>query len=465
MGDTTGRGAELGAGHGAELGAELVAAVRAGDADGVRRLLDNGADPNTPTDNGLPVLCLAVEAYDAPVAGALVGAGADQDRELPDGTTPLLRAIEGGSYAVFSAVEGRDPGLRLRGPAADRALATARSWYEKCRAAPGGRVRVPDGESGYTDELTLDGRTVRDGHGAILTELEWALRILTPVADLAARGAAHADPEHVDWWLAVFVLGAQRRSRETWSAVAALRYHPDPAHRRFAADVLRCTTLLRGSGMHAYDKETNALFAAWATEETDGQVLADVLRAWAGEHEHPDMAATGLRYADHPHPAVRAAVPDCLEAGPLEPAGRAALLVLSRDEDAEVRRGACGVLGRSHDGSAAGRAALLALARDPDAAVRWGAAVGLADSDDRAPEVADALAALTGEEKQLVRVAAAYGLLRRDDPRTADAYERVGPYTAELEHDDRWSRLWNWNRQRTQAPAAASADTSAAAEE
>lgn len=428
------------------------------------RLLEDGADPNALAEDGLPVLCLAVETYDAPVAEALVDAGADQDRVLPDGTTPLLRAIEGGSYAVFSAVRGRDPGLRLRGPAADRALATARSWYERCRPAAGERTPVPDGESGYVNELTLDGRTVRDGHGAILTDLEWALRILTPVAELAARGAAPADPEHVDWWSAVFVLGAQRRSRETWSAVAALRNHPDPAHRRFAADVLRCTMLLRGSGMHAYDKETNALFAAWATEETDGQVLADVLRAWAGEHEHPDIPATGQRYADHPHPAVRAAVPDCLEAGPLEPAGRAALLVLARDEDAEVRRGACGVLGRAHDGSAAGRAALLALARDPDAEVRWGAAVGLADSDDRAPEVADALAALTGEEMQLVRIAAAYGLLRRDDPRTADAYERIGDCTPETEHDHRWSRLRDWNWQRTQATAAASTDTSAAAE-
>lgn len=448
MGDTAG------------LGAELVAAVRAGCADGVRRLLDEGADPNAPAEDGLPVLCLAVGAYDAPVAGALVGAGADPDRVLPDGTTPLLRAIEGGSYAVFSAVKGLDPGLRLRGPAADRALATARSRYERCLAATGKRIRVPDGESGHVDELTLDGRTVRDGHGAILTDLEWALRILTPVAELAARGAAHADPGHVDWWSAVFVLGAQRRSRETWSAVAALRHHPDPAHRRFAADVLRCTTLLRGSGMHAYDKETNALFAAWATEETDGQVLADVLRAWANEHEHPDIAATGLRYADHPHPAVRAAVPDCLEAGPPEPAGRAALLVLARDEHAPVRRGACGVLGRAHDGSADVRAALLTLAGDPDAEVRWGAAVGLADSDDRAPEVADALAGLLDEEEQRVRVTAAYGLMRRDDPRTAAAYERVGPCTPELEHDHRWSRLWNWNRQRTQAPAAPSADPS-----
>lgn len=424
------------------------------------RLLDKGADPNAPAEDGLPVLCLAVEAYDAPVAGALVGAGADPDRVLPDGTTPLLRAIEGGSYAVFSAVKGRDPGLRLRGPAADRALATARSRYELSLAAPGERIRVPDGEWGHVDELTLDGRTVRAGYGAILSELEWALRILTPVEELADRGAAHPDPDHVDWWATLYVL-TRRRSRRTWSAVAALRHHPGPGHRRFAADVLRCTTLFEDGTVPSYERETSELLAGWAAEETDPEVLAAVLLAWASEHEHPEMAAAGLRYADHPSPDVRAAVPGCLEADPAEPRARAALLVLARDGAAEVRRTACGVLGRAHDGSADVRAALLALARDEDDEVRWGAAVGLADSDDRAPEVADALAALAGEEHQRVRVVAAYGLMRRDDPRTAAAYEQVGPYTPELEHDHRWSGLWNWNWQRTHAPTDTSADPSA----
>ncbi|WP_239487129.1 hypothetical protein [Streptomyces durocortorensis] len=58
-------------------------------------LLGEGADPDTRTDDGLPVLCLATAAYDAAVAGALVEGGADPDRALPDGTTALVRAIEG----------------------------------------------------------------------------------------------------------------------------------------------------------------------------------------------------------------------------------------------------------------------------------------------------------------------------------------------------------------------------------
>ncbi|MFG2331890.1 HEAT repeat domain-containing protein [Streptomyces sp. NPDC048604] len=434
-------------------GAELIAAVRDGDAEAIRRLTDAGADPDTAAEDGLPLLCAAIAAYDAEAAEALVEGGANPDRPLPDGTTPLLRAIEAGSPAVFGSALGRDPGVRLRGPQGERALATARNWYERSRSAPGERIRISDGEYRDVDELTLDGRTVRAGHGAILTELEWALRILTPVDELAARAVVHPDPSHTDWWAALYVL-IQRPSQQTWSAVAALRHHPDPAHRRFAADVLRSLTLFRGSSMHTYEKETSELFAVWATEETDGRVLAEVLEAWAGEYDHPDMVTVGLAYTEHPHPSVRGAVTSCLYTKPLDPRARAALLALAGDVDVEVRAGACRTLGENHDGSPEVREALLALARDADAGVRAVTADVLSECDDRDPAVADALFALLDEENQLVRVIAAYGLSRHDDPRTPGAIERVGPLEAGLEHDHRWSRLWQWNWNRRNSSAA-----------
>jgi ankyrin repeat protein len=46
----------------------LWSAVRAGDAEAVRDLLDRGADPDATGENELTVLCDAVAAYDAPVA-------------------------------------------------------------------------------------------------------------------------------------------------------------------------------------------------------------------------------------------------------------------------------------------------------------------------------------------------------------------------------------------------------------
>ncbi|WP_257004063.1 ankyrin repeat domain-containing protein [Streptomyces sp. SA15] len=62
---------------------QLVAAVRAGTADEVRALLDRGADPDAGDAGGLPVLCVAVAGYDAPVAEALVEGGADHSSSPP----------------------------------------------------------------------------------------------------------------------------------------------------------------------------------------------------------------------------------------------------------------------------------------------------------------------------------------------------------------------------------------------
>ncbi|MGW3653134.1 hypothetical protein [Streptomyces sp. NPDC000878] len=63
----------------------------------MRTLLEKGADPDTADADALPVLCVAVAAYDEAVAEALVEGGADPDRVLPDGTTPLWRAVDGPS--------------------------------------------------------------------------------------------------------------------------------------------------------------------------------------------------------------------------------------------------------------------------------------------------------------------------------------------------------------------------------
>ncbi|MCX5296706.1 ankyrin repeat domain-containing protein [Streptomyces sp. NBC_00193] len=114
-------------------------AVRAGDTEAVRTLLEGGADPNAPDGDGLPPLCAAVAAFAHEAADVLVEAGADPDRVLPDGTTPLLRAVEGGSPAVVSALlwsrDLPEPGERL--PEAERArlLDAARRWCVPLRGA------------------------------------------------------------------------------------------------------------------------------------------------------------------------------------------------------------------------------------------------------------------------------------------------------------------------------------------
>ena len=434
----------------------LVSAVRARDADAVRALLEEGADPDTAGEDGLPVLCAAVAAYDEPVAEALLEGGADQDRPLPDGTTPLLRAVDLGSPAMVTALLGNEPQLRLPQSAQARLLSLARNWYEtgaaqelRRRTGVSGPVEVVltlDDEYKHVERVSLGGLTVRAGHGAVLTWLERSFRIPTPVAELAARALRHPDEKHVEWFEACFAL-SQRRDEEAWSAVVGLRHHPSPAHRRFAAYSLGIGVSVETTGQDWYAKARNRLLAIWAIEETDGEVLAKVLEAYPGD-DHPDQEALGLRHANHADPRVRREVPYYLHRHgvPLSPAGTTALLALARDPETAVRSAVCSALGAGRDLTSETRNALLTLVRDPDSGVRAGAAVALSSSRDRAPVVTDAFRALLDDDDRMLRLEGAYGLAQLDDPRTEEAYERVGPLGSGFEHDHRALGLWRWSR-------------------
>ncbi|MGW2305859.1 HEAT repeat domain-containing protein [Streptomyces sp. NPDC001809] len=445
-------------------GTELVAAVRRGDAEAVAGLLEAGVAPDTLADDGLPVLCLAVAARDAEVASALVEGGADPDRPLPDGSTPLVRAVEGGSPAVASAVLGPEPRLRLPEAERERLLALARRWYERGAEAelrdrtgasgPVERSLVSDDEFSNVRRLVLGGVSVHEGYGAILTHLEWAFRILTPVDELVARAVAHRDRDHVDRSAARGVLG-ERLHRELWTAVTAHRSGGDPERRLFVVDFLHWCLLIQESRRNRYDAETAELLAAWAVEgDADPEVLGDVLRVLA-ETDHPAQAEVGLRYAGHPAPCVRAEVPWLLltcdsPSAVAGPEARAALLALAADPSADVRRMAGRALAVSLDGRSDFLDAVVGLLRDPDTAVRACVADSLADGPDRTPAVGEALVPLLDEDEFLTRLNAGYGLLRRDHPRTGEAVERLRPLSRPgFEHDHRLSALWTWDWQRT----------------
>ncbi|AQT73753.1 HEAT repeat domain-containing protein [Streptomyces sp. fd1-xmd] len=435
--------------------AQLVAAVRAGDAALVRDLLGAGAAPDTAGEDGLPVLCAAVAAFDSAVTEALVEAGADPDRRLPDGTTPLLRAIEGGSPAVFEAVLGSEPRLRLAPERREELLEVARGWYEEGGA---GRLRrltrdpgpvraqaVREGESNTLTEYSLGGRRVRDGHGGILTGLEWAFRILTPPAELVARAVRHGDPEHADWWASEWTLTV-RRSAETWAETVAFHGHPDPLPRLFVVDVLDMHAMTGGLTQHAawYERERLQLLGTWVEVEDDAVVLPRLLRALADE-DFPGAGAeaVGLRHAGHADARVRREVPGLFDR-PLTPRAAGAVRNLCRDPDAGVRAAAVEVLAREGM-PAEGRPLLLALLDDADAQVARRAAYATAWSADRSPEITEALVRLLDAEDQDVRLSAAYGLALRDDPRTVGAYARGGRLDSpEFEHDPRADGLWRW---------------------
>ncbi|NEB18511.1 HEAT repeat domain-containing protein [Streptomyces coelicoflavus] len=448
----------------------LVASVRAGDHESVRAALDEGADPDVPDPGtGLPVLCTAVAAFDAQVAEALMDGGADPDRGLPDGSTPLLRALDGGSPAVFQSVLGNDPRLRLPERERARLLARARNRYEtgaveELRRRTGARgpvvaERVTDEGHDWVDQYTLGGRVVRAGHGAVLTWLESRLRVLPSVDELIDRAVAVADEDHVDWWGACYAL-LERHRREAWPEAPAHSDHPDPVHRRFVADYLRTRGITACDSPFA--ERESELLTAWAARETDGAVLAKVLEALA-EYEHPRMEATGLRHAAHPDPRVRLRAATVLDASEQarSPGARAALLALLGDPDARVRLEACRAGSRDDTLLAPAAEELVRLAEGPYEDLRGGVAETLASSRDRTPAVADALAALLADGDQFVRLEAAYGLALRDDPRTGDAIGQVGPlYGDGFEHDHRVNALWDWTRRENRPwPLAPGAET------
>ncbi|MEV8226537.1 HEAT repeat domain-containing protein [Streptomyces sp. NPDC079167] len=388
----------------------LAAAVRGRDAAAVGELLAAGSDPDALGEDGLPLLCAAVASYDVPVAEVLVAAGADPYRRLPDGSTPLLRAVDCGLVAgVTALLDGTGPVTEaaVRAELLDR----ARQWHatgtlaelRRRTGAPGPvvRVRVRDANA-FTDyeQFTLGGVTVREGHSEILGELEARFGIRTPFEELLGRALASPGPEHADWWGSFIVL-CRRGDDETWGSAAALRSHPDPLRRIFAAQLLKAV-----AETGPYERRALEIFLPWAVEEKDPAVLCAVLNGLT-DHDTPEAEAVGLSFLAHPDPDVRCMVPYTLMLSDrllTTPVALDAVLTLVRDEDADVRR----------------------------VAGAW-----LSEYPDNTPEIADALASLLGHEDQMARVWAVHGLAQRDDPRCVAGERLVGP----LEREE-WPDTW-----------------------
>ncbi|MEV6682529.1 ankyrin repeat domain-containing protein [Streptomyces erythrochromogenes] len=419
----------------------LCTAVAAGEEDIADALLGAGADPHAVDTDGTPVLCRAVAAFAHRTVAALVAAGADPDRDLPDGTTPLLRAVEGGSPATVTALlwsrDLQDPQTRLAEPVRERLLAAARHWYgtdpeaelrRRTGATGPARTSTVDDESCEVEQITLGGRTVRAGHGAVLTTLESAFGVPVPSAELVARAVRYPDPRHVDWAASRAELGA-RLGEGARDLVTSLRQHPSAGHRRFAADWLASGQFFLTAGTYPHHEDDRDLLAAWAETERDPVVLAEVLRALTEQaEEHPRLESIGLRHADHPDPRVRRKAPDCLwwPDRPLTAEAARALWALAHDADDEVRcEAALTLLGHDHEDREGPRAVVRALVRDPHSPMRGPAAEALAESDDRTADATELLLALLDADDRILRLLGAYGLARRDDPRTPQAYARV----------------------------------------
>lgn len=110
---------------------------------------------------------------------------------------PLLRAVDTGSPMLVNVVIGDAPRLRVPDAFRRQLLDLARQWYEggvleelrrrTGAAGPAVKHRIDDAYGDTVDEVSLGGLTVRDGHGAILTYLEWQFGVLPPLDEVMAR--------------------------------------------------------------------------------------------------------------------------------------------------------------------------------------------------------------------------------------------------------------------------------------
>ncbi|MGQ4487419.1 HEAT repeat domain-containing protein [Streptomyces sp. SAS_281] len=393
-------------------GQQLVAEVRAGRAHLVREALWAGADPETTDADGVPVLCVAVAAFDGHVADALLDAGADPLRPLPDGSTPLLRAVISGNAGLAAALLGQAADRLTEGGRAEL-LARAGRWRGTgaeagLRLATGAtgpvvRRRIADdfGVTAY-DMLTLDGMSVYDGHCAVLTRLEAMCGVHRPFDVLLARALARADGDHADWTEVVAVL-AERCCTEAWDRVPALRSASDPLWRLFAADLVRQLLALDAESA---ERRAADVLVPWAAAETDPAALASVLSGLTYVDD-PAAEGVGLAHRAHPGPRVRMVVPSLLQ----------------RTRDAYTHPEAWNVL--------------TALARDPEARVRAAVCELLYEFEGCGPAGADILAGFLGEDDQLVRIKAVSGLALADDSRCVEGARQIGPVDR-----SKWPDTW-----------------------
>lgn len=104
----------------------LIGAVRTGDIEQTRSLIDNGADPNARAGvNGWPALMHAVHKHQTGSVIALLKGGADIDARMPDGKTALMMAAGYGYNDIVRVLLDRGADVRAKTNGGETALSFA----------------------------------------------------------------------------------------------------------------------------------------------------------------------------------------------------------------------------------------------------------------------------------------------------------------------------------------------------
>lgn len=132
---------------------QLLEAVRSQNRDGVRALLKEHVDVNTPQGDGATALHWAAHHDDVEIAGLLIRAGANVNAATDLGVTPLALACENGSAAMVEMLlaAGANPNVVATGePALMTAARTGSVGAVKALLARGADVNARDAVRGQT---------------------------------------------------------------------------------------------------------------------------------------------------------------------------------------------------------------------------------------------------------------------------------------------------------------------------
>ena len=135
-----------------QLNAQLLAAARAGNAVRIRRLLDQGADPNFEDRKGRAALLLSAKGGHGESAQALLARGADANATDENGKSVLMYAAENGDGKLVKALLQRKVDVNAANKFGETALINA-AWRGRKSVANtlldrGAEIDLPDLEGG-----------------------------------------------------------------------------------------------------------------------------------------------------------------------------------------------------------------------------------------------------------------------------------------------------------------------------